>query len=431
MFNSLKYLQSKRFERVSLSLNRITRLLELMGNPQDKLKCIHVAGTNGKGSTCAFISSILREQGLKTGMFTSPYIEQFGERIQINGENITDDDMDRICEKIKPLAEQVEAETGEHPTEFELVTALCFEYYAEQEVDIAVIEVGMGGRYDATNVIKPLVCVITNIGYDHMKYLGTSITQIALEKSGIIKKDTPVVIGLQEHSFESQAVIISVVTVCNNLDDIDESRKYIVGVEQHKDVVRSFSETKFEYKGEVFETGFIATYEIENACTAIETVRCLSRYGIDVSYETIYNGVKKTRWPGRFEVFEKDGVKVIVDGAHNSQGVTKLFESLEDLEGFEFRKVIGVFGCLDDKDYQFMINIARLSIEEVCLYKVDSKRAESPNILKQYFRFIKAFVCNSPEKALEKAIERAKIKGDIVVAFGSLYSVGRIRNFLE
>lgn len=431
MFNSLKYLQSKRFERVSLSLNRITRLLELMGNPQDKLKCIHVAGTNGKGSTCAFISTILREQGLKVGMFTSPYIEQFCERIQINGENITDEDMDRICEKIKPLAEQVEAETGEHPTEFELVTALCFEYYAEQEVDIAVIEVGMGGRYDATNVIKPLVCVITNIGYDHMKYLGNSITQIALEKAGIIKKDTPVVIGLQEHSFESQVVIIYAVTTCNNFDDFEESRKYVVGVEQHKDIVRTFSETKFEYKGEVFETGFIATYEIENACTAIETVGCLSRYGIDVSYETIYSGVKKTRWPGRFEVFEKDGVKVIVDGAHNSQGVTKLFESLEDLEDYEFRKVIGVFGCLEDKDYNFMIDIARISIEEVCIYEVDSKRAMKPFQIKKLFRFIRSYVCYSPEEAVAKAIEHAKEKGDIVVAFGSLYSVGRIRNFLE
>lgn len=402
-----------------------------MGNPQDKFKSIHVAGTNGKGSTCAFISTILREHGLKTGMFTSPYIEQFGERIQINGENITDEDMDRICEKIKPLAEQVEEETGEHPTEFELVTAICFEYYAEQKVDIAVIEVGMGGKFDATNVIKPLVCVITNIGFDHMEYLGSSIGEITIQKAGIIKRDTPVVIGMQEYSLETQLIIIATIADCNDMSLPEESRKYIASVEKHKDLVRSFNETKFEYKGKIFETGFIATYEIENACAAIETVKCLSRYGIDVSYETIFNGIKKTKWPGRFEVFERDGVKIIVDGAHNSQGVAKLFESLEDLEGYQFRKVVGVFGCLSDKDYQFMIHTSRLSIEEVCLYKVDSKRAESPNILKQYFRFINAFVCDSPEAALEKAVERAKEKGDIVVAFGSLYSVGRIRNYLE
>ena len=198
MFNAVEYINKPRWQNVSLGLDRTRLLLTLLGNPQNNLKFIHVAGTNGKGSTCAFLESIMRTSGLKTGLFTSPYLMCFEDRIRVSNANISKHSLTSVALQVKKAAETVERELGEHPTEFELMTAVAFKHFENEECDIVVCEVGLGGRLDSTNVVTPEVSVITHIGLDHQAILGNSLEEIAAEKAGIIKQNVPVVLGPQE-----------------------------------------------------------------------------------------------------------------------------------------------------------------------------------------------------------------------------------------
>ncbi|MBR2525927.1 bifunctional folylpolyglutamate synthase/dihydrofolate synthase [bacterium] len=302
---------------INLGLDRITAILDILASPQDKLKCIHVAGTNGKGSVCSIISTILTEAGYKTGLFTSPHLFRYTERIKINNKEIDENVFAQKIFKINKLAE----ENNIHLTEFEILTAVMFEYFAENNVDYAVIEVGLGGKYDSTNIIKnPLCSIITSIDFDHTERLGKTIEEIAEQKCGIIKPDCPVITSKTNKGFD----VIKAKSSNNQLI-----------------VAENFENYELNLKG---------SYQKENlnlALTAIKT----TLHNIDET--TIKKALKHVVHHGRFEYFEDK--KVLIDGAHNPNGIKALRENLDIY--FKNQNLRFIFGCLRNKDYPQMINL--------------------------------------------------------------------------
>lgn len=315
--DALKLLTSQGKFYINLGLERISAILELLGNPQKQLKCIHVAGTNGKGSVCAILSTILTEAGFKTGLFTSPHIFKYTERIQIDGNKIPEDVFAEKIFKIQDLAEKNDI----HLTEFEILTAVMFEYFAENKVDYAVIEVGLGGRYDSTNVIENPICsIITTIDFDHTERLGNTIEKIATEKAGIIKPNCPVVINATNKGFETIRKLASA-------DQLLIAREYNLG--------------------EMSLKGF---HQQENLALAISALLLIVP---DIKITTIQSALKHVKHFGRFQYFEDK--KVLIDGGHNPNGITILRQNL-DIYFKDYKKRF-IFGCLKNKDYKKMVEI--------------------------------------------------------------------------
>ena len=336
-FDPIAYINEPRWQQVSLGLGRTYELLERLGNPQDCLKFVHVAGTNGKGSTCAFTAEILQQAGYKVGLFTSPYIITFEERIRVDGVNIPYDRLHDITLKVKAAAEAM----SEHPTEFELMTAVGFKYFAEEACDICVVEVGLGGRLDSTNIIaSPEVCVITPIALDHTGMLGDTLGAIAGEKAGIIKPGCPVVSAAQEP--EAREVIERVAAENGCPIRFVDLAALSGGVDD------------FTYRSrEHLQSSLLGSYQIENAALAIEIADALAEVGWNVSDADVRAGLANTRWPGRFERVRRNP-DVIIDGGHNPQGATALARSLDDV--YPGRKVHFIVGILADKDYRTMLH---------------------------------------------------------------------------
>lgn len=408
-FDPIAYINTPRWQASRLGLGRITRLLELMGRPQDKLRFVHVAGTNGKGSTCAFLESVLRHAGYKTGLFTSPYIEVFEERIRVGGKSIAHSDLTEVTLFVKKWAEVVEAETGDHPTEFELMTAVALEHFVRSGCDIVVLEVGLGGRLDSTNVISaPEVCVITRIGLDHTSLLGNTLAEVAAEKAGIVKAGVPVVSWPQDA--EAARIVERVAAECGcplhvpdfdalevlPLDtalevppidivmvlDVSGSRCYdhhscgkvdaqpgCLSENSAKNVSRETFVRRFAYKGQHYGTRLLARYQPANAALALEAVEALRAKGWDIPQQAASAGIAAAEWPGRFEVAAHDPL-TIIDGGHNPQGAEALAESLRELlsvldapgaqaccgiSAAKQPKAVFVMGVLADKDYRAMV----------------------------------------------------------------------------
>lgn len=352
-FDPIAYINEPRWQKVSLGLGRISALMDLLGNPHLGFKVIHVAGTNGKGSVSAYLSSILQASGYKVGLFTSPYIERFEERIQIDSHDIEYADLFESTLDVKHAADMVEVECGEHPTEFELMFAVAMLYFARSNIDIAVVEVGLGGRLDATNVVSPELCVITSISYDHTSILGDTLGLIAAEKAGIIKRGCVVVsypqapgaMGeIERKCVQSDASLFVLSGGDIGSGSIDIER----GVQS------------FNYRSEPFETRLLGSYQPSNAALAILCAEVLrGQQKADISDAAIHEGIRKAKWPGRFEVISKRPL-VIVDGAHNPQGACALSKTLDDIDlnggATALRgNVIFVMGVLSDKDYMEML----------------------------------------------------------------------------
>ncbi len=327
-FDPVAYINEPRWSHSSLGLERIELLLQKLGNPQDSFRCIHVAGTNGKGSTCTYISNVLRAAGLKVALFTSPYIERFEERIQVDGRSISLDDLRAATLLVRDAAAEVEVENGEHPTEFELMAAVAFVHFARMGCDVAVIEVGLGGRLDATNVVHPDLCVIARIGLDHTDVLGDTIEKIAAEKAGIIKPGVPVVSWPQE-----PAAMEVIASTCERLEcplNCPDFSQLEVGPLNACDWTRAFS-----YKGIPYTTHLIASYQPYNAALAIEAIEhaVLPHVTHEQLEDALPVGIAATTWPGRFEVVSVSPL-IVVDGSHNPQGADALATTLEELAGF-------------------------------------------------------------------------------------------------
>ncbi|MDE8702231.1 bifunctional folylpolyglutamate synthase/dihydrofolate synthase [Adlercreutzia equolifaciens] len=432
------WINTPRWQASRLGLDRMVALLEELGRPQDDLRFVHVAGTNGKGSTCAYLASILQAAGYRVGLFTSPFIECFEERIRVNGANITTEELSRAVAAVRPCAEAVEKRTGDHPTEFELMAAVAFEHFRSSGCDVVVLEVGLGGRLDATNVIEtPEVSVIARIGLDHTDLLGDTLAAVAGEKAGIIKPGVPVVSWPQDE--EAMAVVER---VCAErgcaLTTPDFASLHVEPLEWGKrGDAAEFSELRcFSYQGEEFVTRLLGSYQPANAALALETVRVLVERGWDIPAEAQFAGVAAAQWPGRFEVVASDPL-TIIDGGHNPQGAQALAASLADALGEEgFGSVTFVMGVLADKDYGAMAAAIAPWARRVVTYTPDSPRALPGGELAAYLQEaceLEASAVPTPAEAMARARALAASEADagIVVAFGTLYAIVDLKQGLS
>jgi len=406
---------------IDLELERMLQLVERLGNPQLDFRSVHIAGTNGKGSTAAFISSVLGKAGYKTGLYTSPHLERFSERIKIDGAEISVDAIDAISKEVKAAGESLPA--GE-PTYFEFTTALAFVYFARQDVDIAIIETGLGGRLDATNIISPLVSIITPISLDHMEHLGDTIEEVAAEKGGIIKGGTAVIIGRQE---DASLKVLEQIARDNKAEVLLFDREFHIG---------NLSADAFDYFGikrqiKGIEISMYGVYQKENASLALA---CLERLAIDgyrVNDDLLLGGIKDTFWPGRFEIISK-APAFILDGAHNPAAAKELAKSLKSR--FNGDRGVFVLGFMGDKDIDAMLAEFAPLASEIILTKPAGDRAfdpaaEAPEI-KNLRKYSKVTVIPEMKEAIDKGIMLAKEKSFIIIT-GSLYMVGEARGILK
>lgn len=417
---AIQYIHSTYKFGMKLGLENIRRLLGYMGNPEKNLKIIHVAGTNGKGSTSSFINSILKEAGYKVALYTSPYLEEFEERMKINGENISREKLVYYVEYIKPIIARMVREGYNHPTEFEVITAIAFKYFSDEEVDFVVLEVGLGGRFDATNAISSsLVSVITSIDYDHMDKLGNTLGDIAYEKAGIIKKKGVVV------SFYQQEEALKVI---NDACEVKEA--YLTVLDKSNVVIKEQNSDfqVFDYKNfKDLKITLLGTHQIYNASLAVEVIQKLKNiYGYRIEEEAIKRGLMSAKWPGRLEVMKKRPY-VVIDGAHNPQGMTVLKESLKL---FNYRRLILVIGMLKDKEVDKMLNIITPVADVIITTTPLSDRAYSAKDLASKISRNSVFAVDQIDKAVNEALKMAG-EEDMVLFCGSLYMIGHVRKLLR
>ncbi|QIB26782.1 bifunctional folylpolyglutamate synthase/dihydrofolate synthase [Caloranaerobacter azorensis] len=423
---ALEYIHGTRKFGSKLGLENIRILLDLLGNPHKGLKIIHVAGTNGKGSTSSYISTILTESGYKVGLFTSPYLERFTERIKINGKEIEHERLAQITSKVKEKVEEMVRKGYNHPTEFEIVTAIAFVYYREERVDFVVLEVGLGGRYDSTNIIEnPLVSVITPISLDHKDILGDTIEKIAWEKAGIIKENGLVVSHPQVE--EAQKVIENVVN--------DKNSKLIIAPVEDVEVIECTelgSKFNFKFNGKTFENlkiSLIGEHQINNACVALTVVLTLLENGhIDIDEDCIRKGLLRTEWKGRLEILRRNPTFVI-DGAHNSAGAESLRKSIEKL--FKYNRLILGIGILGDKEVGSILNELVPLADEIIITEANNPRKlEAEKLADIIKKFNKKYLIEKDvEKAVNKALDIAG-KDDLILFSGSLYLIGDVRKII-
>ena len=424
---SLKFIEESHKFGIRLGLENSTRLLELLGNPQEKLKVIHVAGTNGKGSTCSFVANSLIEQGYKVGLYTSPYLETFTERIRLDGQNIPEEDVARIVTLMKEKIEEMVKEGFSYPTEFEIETAMAFYYYLEQGADFVVLEVGLGGRYDATNIVKsPLVSILVSISLDHIGILGDTLGKIAYEKAGIIKENGTAVVYKQKE--EAEAVIKD---VCKEMN-----AKYIETDFTDIKIKKSdvFSQV-FDCKilGEELtdmEIGLIGDHQVNNAVVALTALKVLrDEKNVVIDEESIRRGLLNTKWPGRIEkIMEKP--TFIIDGAHNEDGAKSLSNALE--KHFKGKKVTLLIGMLRDKDIDGVLEILMDKFDKVVTTTPDNDRAITCEELKEKIQkhIDNVVAIPSIDDAVKYTVENAK-EDEIIISAGSLYMIGHVRQLVR
>jgi dihydrofolate synthase/folylpolyglutamate synthase len=403
---------------MKLGLETIQQLLDLMDHPEKDLKIIHVAGTNGKGSTANFMYDMLRNAGYQVGLFTSPHLMDFNEKIRLNGENIANDDFTTITNDIYEKIQLLIGQGHDHPTQFEVLTAIALEFYKRKKADFVILEVGMGGRLDSTNVIqKTLLSVITPIDFDHSDYLGDTLAKIATEKAGIIKENSFVITVKQDDA---------IVDVIQGKAKQQQSQLTIVDTKNYDLLDHSINGIRFNYKNVEYFLSMIGQYQIENAILAIEAINLLNKKGtVDVSQSVMIESLKNSQWAGRFEILEQKPY-VIIDGAHNLQGAKALKNSLINL--FPDHKILGVMGMLGDKDVDGVIDELVPLLSEVYITRPDNSRAMAPKTLEQKVKKLNSdtTVYETIEECVV-AVDRVKNNFDVVLYFGSLYMIGNVR----
>ena len=411
---ALQYISSVNWKGSVPGLERIRELTEKLGNPQEKLKFVHIGGTNGKGSTAAFVSSVLRAAGYKVGLFISPYIEVFNERMQINNQYISNQELADITEYVKPYAESME----DAPTEFELNTAIALVYFLQNQCDIVVFEVGMGGEFDATNIIpSPEAAVITAIGLDHTAYLGDTVEKIAQTKSGIIKQGSITVMYQQSEEITS--------VIRKRCEEVG-SKLLISEPEKLKLVCGDIDHQIFEHEKYGALTIFMpAVYQKYNLALAIRTIEALRMKKWKITEEQLRKGLQDAFWPGRFEVLSKNPV-FLVDGAHNPHGIIAAAESLKAV--FPGKKLLMIFGVLADKDYELMLDVITPLAKKVFCVSPDNSRALSQENLSKEVRRrnVEADAFADIADAIDAAFSAAE-EDDVICALGSLYMIGDIK----
>ena len=406
-------------------LERTHKLLEYLGNPEKDLKLIHIAGTNGKGSTTSMITEILMGAGYKVGMYTSPFIEEFEERIQINRRNIPKETLANLIDEVKVAVERVIEEGYNHPTEFEIITVLMLLYFKKEKIDFGVIEVGLGGRLDSTNVIIPILQVITSISFDHTNLLGNTLEEIAGEKAGIIKKNIPTVIYPQEE--EALKVIKNKCAAMeSDLYTADkDNMKFVKVVNEDK----PYQLLKYKEEFNIF-LPLLGEHQILNLSVAMKVIEVLNnRKIVNITTESIIKSIKNVTWKGRLEVLSNNPY-VVIDGAHNIQGIKTLSRNIKKY--FKYENLHLILGILADKDVEEMIKIITPIAKQVYAVTPNSIRAELADDLKneivKYNANCRAF--DEYEEAYLEALKNAK-ENDIILASGSLYMIGDMRKIIN
>lgn len=410
--DALEYLFPLVRHGTKLGLENITELLSKIGNPHHSLKCVHVAGSKGKGSVCAFISSILKEAGYTVGTFTSPHLVDFTERIRVNWEPIPKEEVVRLVSELKPVADEMAASSRiKSPSFFEMTTAMAFKYFEERRVDLAVVEAGMGGRYDATNVVQPILAIITHLTTEHGEHLGRTLKRIAKDKAGIIKEKVPVVLSETSDVIEGH---------CKKKDcDLTVlGREINFGRESFDLAGQDFWVENGERKH--FHISLLGEYQVQNAATAFATIEALKSSGCDVSDEGIKEGFEKANWPARLHFLQRDPI-VVVDSTHDVDGSRNLIESLKEL--FEFNDVVLVFAALEDKDVENMASVLGPFSDSVIATQADYKKALPAGAVEKEFRkHVKDVQMITPiRKAVDAALQKAN-KNDLVCITGSIFT---------
>ena len=416
--DALEYIHSISWSFCKPGLERIGALCEALGNPQDRLKFVHVAGTNGKGSFCSMLSSILTAAGYKTGLYTSPYIKVFNERMQINGKNIENERLVELTERVRPVADAM----TDKPTEFELITAIAFLYFAEAECDVVVLEAGMGGRLDSTNIISSsLLSVITGIALDHVAFLGDTVEKIAAEKAGIIKPGSPVLFGGEDISAE-RVIAGRAAELGSDFSKTDRTQLTV------KEAILDGTVLDYKERRDL-EIKLLGLYQPKNVSTVLDAVDILKSRGLIISDAAVKDGLLRAKWPARFEIISENPL-IIFDGAHNPEGITVATESIAH---YFNDKVTVLSGVLKDKDYNFIAGELSKIADSAFTITPDSPRAlsatEYAEILKE--KGVSATPCPDIKTALTTAYEKAKKSGSALVCLGSLYTYADVTAALD
>ena len=413
---ALSYIHSISWKGSVPGLSRISDLMDALGNVQNKLKIVHVAGTNGKGSTCSMLESILRTAGYRTGLYVSPFIERFNERMCVNGQPIPDGTLAELTAHVKTFADKME----DAPTEFELITAIAFEYFYREKCDIVVLETGMGGRLDCTNIIDTAeVSVITGIALDHVAFLGDTFEKIAAEKAGIIKAGVPVIWGGTHDG--ASAVIAEKAKEMGAPLYTPNYRRLTTHECSLKEGIR------FSYKNRsALAVQLRGSYQPHNAAIALETVDCLRSLGWCIPEEAVRTGLANARWRARFELLATDPIAVY-DGGHNLEGVTAAAESI-DLY-FPGEKVVLLTGVMEDKEYRKMAELLAPLTSAIVTVTPDNPRSLSAAKYAEVFGAlgVSATAADSIPDGVAKAVELAKEQGRVLIMLGSLYMYADVK----
>lgn len=409
MFNTatdaINWIHGARYKGQKNGLENTKALLAMLGDPQKSFRCVHIAGTNGKGSTAAYTESVLRESGLRTGLYTSPYLISYNERVQVCGAPIPDDALIDIVNLLTEATDKL-TERGVFPTTFELGTALAFEYFRRMRVDVAVVEVGLGGRFDSTNVIEPELCLIAAIGLDHVKVLGDTVEAIAFEKAGIIKSGVPVVVQDQGEN------------ILNVFRAAADSRGSTLSVAPMPEIIeRSAFGTRFILDGTEYSIGLSGNYQLKNAALAIYGLRKLG-----IPEDIIVRGMAKAKWPCRLEWVGG----ALIDGAHNPQGASALRDYVEEF--FRGEKITLVTGMMRDKQIEECAHILAPMCDYVIATAVEEERAAEPEYLLGIYRELGA--AGEAVHGVENAVKAAMTRDGVKIFAGSLYIAGAVRRCL-
>lgn len=420
----LHYLQELTKFGFNLGLGRIEELMRRLGDPHLKLKAIHVGGTNGKGSTVAMISGILQSAGYRVGVFTSPHLHSYTERYRINDKYISEDEMARYITLLRPHLEKMVEEGFEHPTEFEVCTALAFLYFYQEKVDYVALEVGLGGAIDSTNIVNPLISVITNVAMDHMDYLGNSVKEIAGVKAGIIKPKGVCITAVDDS--DALAVIRQVAAKQGALlREVHEIAHWDIQEATTGGQVFDLRTANRAYEN--LRLNLLGAHQVVNAATAILCVEELEGMGIKIGPENIQKGIASVNWPARLEIVREKPL-VVIDGAHNVHGAQSLSKALKNV--FTYNKLTLVFGMLGDKEREKVIRELAPMADRVVVTKPNSPRAgEWEKIADEVRKYVSdVIIVPDIREAVQKALATADQK-DMVCITGSLYMVAEAREF--
>lgn len=411
----LEYLYGLEKFGIVFGLDNIQWILEVTGNPQKHLKAVHIGGTNGKGSVASMLACMLSEAGYRVGKYTSPHLVSFTERITVDEKEITEIEVAELTTEIRQTIQREDSDRSF--TFFDFTTALAYEYFRRRQVDIALVEVGLGGRLDSTNVIDPLVSIITNIGFDHMSYLGNTIAEIAREKAGIIKKETPVVTGACDGALE----VIEEIARGRN------SPVHVLGTdfryEMQSPQVMSYTGPSMKLDS-VF-VNLKGDHQLANGALALRTAEFLKTRGFSVDKESIRNGLARVRWPGRIEIV-REKPTILLDGAHNVDGVQALVRFLK--ARFPEKRTTLIFGVMKDKEYGKMLELLRPLTDAIVLTRPTNERGLPAQAMKEFAG--EAAIAQDVRSALAKA-RAATTDSDLILVTGSLYLIEEARAAID